>query len=202
MLPSLEMIQHCAPQVAPSTIAAIIQVESRGNPFALGINGTLKRLPRPSNIAETARQARYYISMGVSVDLGLMQINSHNLPRLGYTIEQVLEPCNNLNAGSQILAENYSKAAKRYGSGQTALKVALSAYNTGNDSLGFKNGYVAKYYPKYRIRVRLTTNPPQILANGKVKQQTKPISSPKESKKEPENPFTADSTVYQLSHEP
>lgn len=33
MLPSLELMHHCAPTVAPETIAAIIRVESGGNPY-------------------------------------------------------------------------------------------------------------------------------------------------------------------------
>lgn len=153
MMPSLDMMQTCAPNVAPQTIAAIIQVESGGNPYALGVNGKVKRLPRPTNAQEAARQARYYMSLGVSVDLGLMQINSRNLPGLGYTVEQVLDPCNNLKAGSRILSRGYAGAIKRYGTGQDALKAALSAYNTGNYEQGFKNGYVAKYYRGNGVQV-------------------------------------------------
>lgn len=183
MMPALEMMHHCAPNVAPETIAAIIQIESGGNAWALGVNGPVKRLARPTNIAEAARQAHYYMGLGYSVDLGLMQINSHNLPGLGLTVEQVLDPCNNLRAGSQILRRGYVGALKRFGTGQAALRAALSAYNTGNYEQGFRNGYVAKYYPAKPWVVQY--------------QVTVPKPSPDPLPESP-NIYTADSTVYQL----
>ena len=197
MMPPLDMMQQCAPSVAPPTIAAIIQVESGGNPFALGINGPVKRLPRPTNAKEAARQARYYLSLGYSVDLGLMQINSNNLPGLGYTIEQVLDPCNNLKAGSRILARGYAGAAKRYGHGQTALKAALSAYNTGNYEQGFKNGYVAKYYGKPGEQVKMKVTWPRQTWIAQAKPSANRSSLPVDPLQGPLDPYTADTTVYQ-----
>jgi type IV secretion system protein VirB1 len=161
MMPSLDMMQQCAPNVAPQTIAAIIQVESGGNAFALGVNGPIKNRPHPRNPAEAAMLAKHYIAQGYSVDLGLMQINSGNLRGLGYTVEQVLEPCNNLRAGSHILGRGYAGATKHYGQGQDALRAALSAYNTGNYEHGFKNGYVAKYYPGKGVTVRVQASSPR-----------------------------------------
>lgn len=182
MMPTLEMMHHCAPQVAPETIAAMIQVESGGNAWALGVNGPVKRLARPRNISEAARLAHYYMGLGYSVDLGLMQINSNNLPGLGFTVEQVLDPCNNLRAGSQILSRGYAGAVKCFGPGQAALKAALSAYNTGNYERGFFNGYVAKYYPQQGIQVVVTA------------------FSPATTPTQPQKPdiYHADSTVYSL----
>ncbi len=163
MMPSLDMMQTCAPNVAPQTIAAIIQVESGGNTFALGVNGPIRNRSRPRNAAEAALLARHYIAQGYSVDLGLMQINSTNLRGLGYTVEQILDPCNNLRAGSRILSRGYAGATKRYGQGQDALRAALSAYNTGNYERGFKNGYVAKYYRGKGVQVMVHSVSPQPL---------------------------------------
>jgi type IV secretion system protein VirB1 len=198
MMPPLDLIHQCAPSVAPPTIAAIIQVESGGNPFALGINGSVKRLPRPTNAHEAAGQARYYLSLGYSVDLGLMQINSNNLPGLGYTIEQVLDPCNNLKAGSRILTRGYAGAAKRYGHGQTALKAALSAYNTGNYEQGFKNGYVAKYYGKPGVQVTVRATLPRRTWIAQAKPNSNRSSLHVDPLQGPPDPYTADTTVYQL----
>jgi type IV secretion system protein VirB1 len=185
MLPSLEFMQQCAPNVAPQTIAAIIQVESGGNAFALGVNGPVRNRPHPQSFQESAVLARYYISLGYSVDLGLMQINSSNLRGLEYSIEQILEPCNNLRAGSHILSRGYAGAIKRYGQGQDALRAALSAYNTGNYERGFRNGYVAKYYRNNGVRLIVRANPP---AFDRRKTIAAPIN----------NIFNANSTIYSL----
>lgn len=191
MIPSPDMMQTCAPNVSPVTIAAIIRVESGGNPFALGVNGPIRRLSKPRSAADAARQARYYIGLGYSVDLGLMQINSRNLLSLGETVESILDPCRNLRAGSAILRRSYAGAARRYGEGQNALKAALSTYNTGNDKQGFRNGYVAKYYLRPNIRLVVhVTNPPKDFNGAK----NLPL------KRKPDI-YSADSTIYSLLEE-
>jgi type IV secretion system protein VirB1 len=184
VLPSLDMMHQCAPNVAPATTSAIIQIESGGNPFALGVNGPISKRPHPRSAAEAAQLARFYIAQGYSVDLGLMQINSRNLRGLGYTVEQILDPCNNLRAGSWIISRGYAGAARRFGEGQDALRAALSAYNTGNYEQGFKNGYVAKYYPGKGLRITVRSIPAVLLsetAHSPVK-----------------DVFNADSTVYSI----
>jgi type IV secretion system protein VirB1 len=198
MMPSFELMQTCAPNVAPQTLAAIIQVESGGNQFALGVNGPVKRLPRPTNAQEAARQARYYLNLGYSVDLGLMQINSNNLRGLGYTLEAILDPCNNLRAGSRILSRGYAGAVKRYGEGQDALMAALSAYNTGNYEKGFKNGYVAKYYRSKGIQVLVRSQPPALRTN---KPPTSKPTLPVDPLADTSTTYFADTTVYKRSNE-
>jgi type IV secretion system protein VirB1 len=134
----------CAVNVAPVTVAAIVEVESDGNPIALNING-LRRAVHPRTLMEAAALARRYIAEGYSVDLGLMQINSRNLAVLGYTIEDALDPCRNVAAGGKIIQADYAAAAERFGEGQRALLAAFSAYNTGSFERGFENGYVSRY---------------------------------------------------------
>lgn len=161
MLPSIDFIHDCAPTVAPETVQAIVRVESGGNPYALGVNGPIRLKSQPQSAPEAIRMARYYINRGYSVDLGLMQVNSGNLKGLGLTLNQLFDPCTNLKAGSRILSRGYAGAAKRYGPGQTALKAALSVYNTGNYEKGFQNGYVAKYYPGNGVTVSVTAKAPE-----------------------------------------
>jgi type IV secretion system protein VirB1 len=133
---------RCAPNVAPQTVAAIIQTESQGNPLALNVNGP--RQPGPqSTVAAAASTAREYIAAGYSVDLGLGQINSRNMHKLGLTWDTVFDPCTNIAALGQILTQNFkSVASGRHP--QIALRLALSVYNTGSTLRGFHNGYVAK----------------------------------------------------------
>ena len=136
------LAQACAPSVHPKTMAAIVMTESGGNQLAINVNGT--RNPRPAaNLATAVQTARSYIAAGYSVDLGLAQINSRNLARLGLTVEQMFVPCANLAASARILSMNY-RAAGRTGDAQQALRVAFSMYNTGDPARGFGNGYVAR----------------------------------------------------------
>lgn len=138
----LALASQCAPNVAPQTVAAIVQTESHGRPFALNVNGG-SQPPAQINAASAAATAQRYIAAGYSVDLGLGQINSRNMRWLGLTWETVFDPCTNIAALGKVLTQNYS-ASIAGRDPQTALRVALSLYNTGSSSRGFRNGYVAK----------------------------------------------------------
>lgn len=145
---SLALILACAPpEVAPQTILAVIQVESAGNPLAMGINlpGQLSRSFRPTDTVMAKRVANAVLARGGSVDLGLMQVNNRNLKALGYQIEEMFDPCINIRAGALILQEAYGRALQIMPPGQLALRAALSAYNTGDLERGFGNGYVERY---------------------------------------------------------
>jgi type IV secretion system protein VirB1 len=134
----------CAPNVAPATLNAIIQVESGGNPLALHVNGTDQQPPPARDPAEAARMAERYVGMGYSVDVGLMQVNTRNLAATGHSIQQALDPCTNILHGSTILSADYARASRTRGDDPYALLAALSAYNTGDFHRGFDNGYVAQ----------------------------------------------------------
>ncbi|MCB8878112.1 transglycosylase SLT domain-containing protein [Acidisoma silvae] len=86
------------------------------------------------------------MARGYSVDLGLMQVNSRNLPSLGVTVGQMFDPCTNIQVGAAILVADFLSASANRSNPQEALKAALSVYNTGDFERGFANGYVAKYY--------------------------------------------------------
>ena len=138
----LTLASQCAPSVAPETALAIIQTESSGEPFALNVNGGRQPAPQ-STAADAAATARRYVAAGYSVDLGLGQINSRNMRWLGLTWENVFDPCTNVAALARVLTSNYN-AVNAGRDPQTALRVALSMYNTGSQTRGFLNGYVAK----------------------------------------------------------
>lgn len=177
----------CAMNVSPVTLEAIVRVESGGNPVALNVNRLSGPQPRASSAAEAARLARGYIEQGYSVDLGLAQINSRNLPRLGLTVEQVLDPCTNIAAGGRILTANYADAVRRWGEGQDALRATLSAYNTGNFSAGFRNGYVAKYYGPGGV--------PALAGGVREAAASMEASGRRPAPPSPSNPYTADIAI-------
>jgi type IV secretion system protein VirB1 len=138
----LALASQCAPTVAPETVLAIVQTESSGEQFALNVNGG-RQPARQNNAADAAATAQRYVSAGYSVDLGLGQINSRNMRWLGLTWETVFDPCTNVAALARVLTTNYN-SVKAGRDPQTALRVALSMYNTGSQTRGFRNGYVAK----------------------------------------------------------
>lgn len=137
-----DLAQRCAPTVAPMTMVSIVQVESRGNPLAINVNRAPDPLPANS-LLEAIATAERLIGQGQNLDLGLAQINSKNLAPLGLTVADAFEPCRNLAAAAKLLQTNYLAAA-RLAPEQDALRMAFSAYNTGNHRRGFLNGYVAK----------------------------------------------------------
>lgn len=140
------LAQQCAPTVAIETIVAVVTHESRTNPFAIGINGGARISRQPDNWQEAVETATQLLAMGLSIDLGLAQINSANLGRLGLTVKQVFDPCTNLRAAETVLRGCYDPAARRHGHGQAALQAALSCYNTGDYTHGLSNGYVSSVY--------------------------------------------------------
>ena len=184
MIPAL--LLACAANVAPVTLEAVIRVESRGKPLALHVNGLQVQPSAATNVSEAAGIAESYIRLGFSVDIGLMQINSRNLAALGMTVERALDPCANIRGGAEILTADYAEAARRQGEGQAALRAALSAYNTGDFSRGFRNGYVARYYGPGGVPA---------LAGG-VRDAAVAESSPATPAPTPPNPYTAGTSVF------
>lgn len=148
-----QLIEICAIDTHPKTVMAVIRVESAGNYLAIGVNGNLK-LRKAQSPKDAAQLAQYAMSKGYSVDVGLMQINSNNILRFGLSLEEAFNPCTNIRLGTKILSSNYSNAVDYHGEGQGALKAALSAYNTGSMTKGFRNGYVGKYYKRTNQNVR------------------------------------------------
>lgn len=145
----VQLIAACSVNTHPDTVRAVIDVESRGNPLAINVNSrgnSRLKLRKARDAADAAQLARYAIGLGYNVDMGLMQVNSRNLAKVGLTPETVFDVCNNITAGTMILSGNYSRAIVMHGEGQAALRASLSAYNTGSMTRGFRNGYVARYY--------------------------------------------------------
>lgn len=123
---------------------AIVKVESGGNPLAINVNGSRRLARQPRSKAEALAWSEWLINRGYSIDMGLTQVNSANLAKLSTSIHAMFDPCANLAAGARILTSEYANASRRMGTGQEALRAALSAYNTGNHRAGIANGYVAR----------------------------------------------------------
>lgn len=153
----------CAPGVAVDVLRAVAAKESGFDPLALHDN--TRKITRMAVDAKAgAVLAQSWIAAGDSVDVGLMQINAPNLPRLGLTVAQALDPCLSLAAGAAVLRDAYRQGATQ-AEQQAALLIMLSRYNTGRSLAGLVNGYVGDVVvgasPPRRVQTATVPSIPQ-----------------------------------------
>src|SRR5664280_1757031 len=163
MLDLLALAQECAPTVAPQTMAAIVNVESGKNPYAIGVvGGRLER--QPTNHQEAVATAKALAENGWNFSVGVAQVNRYNLPKYAISLEQAFDACTNIRVSSKILEDCYVRAAKTTPDTQAALQAAFSCYYSGNFTRGFKPDVAGK--PSYVEKV---------LANADVATQAIPV---------------------------
>ena len=133
-----------AQTVAPETVAAFAQAESRLNPFAI-FDNTERRSYAPGSAKEAAVLARTLLDSGHSIDAGLMQINSANFARTGLDAETAFDPARSVRAGAQILVDAYQWCRERQPAAEP-VRCMASVYNTGRPTAGERNGYVGKVF--------------------------------------------------------
>lgn len=138
-----QLAASCGPSVHVDTLAALARTESAFNTAAINDNTDRRRyLPRSRDDA-IALATDLITVKHHSVDLGLMQVNSANLPGLGMTIADAFDACKNIGGAARVLTAAYRPPAIGQDT-QPALLQAISRYNTGHPARGFANGYVAK----------------------------------------------------------
>jgi type IV secretion system protein VirB1 len=142
------LIGHCTTSVGPITILAIVEHESSAHPYAIGDN-TAHRAYYPRRYDEAVHLATDLVERDHDIDLGYMQVNIQTVRTVGLDVSRALDPCTNLELGSDVLRADYARAERRWGPGQAALARALSAYNSG--------GYEGAQYARavYRSAARL-----------------------------------------------
>jgi type IV secretion system protein VirB1 len=156
---------RCAAGAPADTLLAIARTESALNVNAISINrpnaaarragysdGQLVLTKQPKDRREAMYWLHWFLLRRYTVSIGLMQVNSEMAPQFHVKPDQLLEPCTNLRIGAAILISVYTHLAREIGEGFSALDAALSFYNTGNPTAGFRNGYVAKVYAAAPIR--------------------------------------------------
>ena len=174
MLDFAALALECAP-ATPATMAAIVRVESGGNPYAIGVVGG--RLARqPQNQSEAIATAKMLQASGWNFSMGLAQINRDNLPRYKLTFEDVFTPCTNLAAGARILSDCHNRArAQQHPNPGTA---ALSCYYSGNFRRGFQVEPQGSSYVG-RVLAQLDgTEAIPVIPSPAPSQKSKPSSTP------------------------
>jgi type IV secretion system protein VirB1 len=137
-------LMNCSSLAVPDDVMQhVVHIESSYNPYAIGVvGGKLARQPR--NLAEALATVRMLEGRGFNFSVGLAQINRYNLARYGLdSYERAFEACPNLQAGSRILAECYSRSGGSWGK-------SFSCYYSGNFTTGYRHGYVQKVYASMR----------------------------------------------------
>jgi len=138
-----ELIHQCLPSSHWHIMSSIVKIESNNQYYAIGVNVKPHKSYFPKTKKEAKKIIKLLIKQNKSFDIGLTSINSTHFKknnifgRQGLTHYDALEPCLNLKMGATIFSENY-RHYKDIGK-------ALSAYNTGNASRGFENGYIDRY---------------------------------------------------------
>jgi type IV secretion system protein VirB1 len=154
-----DLARRCGSSVDPFTLAAVAKTESNFRTLVVSDNSS-RRAREFDSLDQAVALADNLVARGHSIDLGLMQINSANLRRLGYTSRDALDPCKSISGGALILSRNYA-SIRNVGDPQVALRHALSQYNTGNIHAGYRNGYVRRVEQAARLLLlTITASPP------------------------------------------
>lgn len=145
MLELAAYLATCAPEIGSLTGQTIVQIESRGYPWAIRDNTANREVvPRPASYEEAVQVAEQLIAQGHNLDLGWAGINTGNLRRLGLSVGQVFMPCTNLASMQTIMKRFYWLSVSKYGNqGQQTFFQALSGYGSGSLWKGQK--YVARF---------------------------------------------------------
>lgn len=131
MIPVAQLARQCAPFVAPSTMSAIVQVESGGQALVI-LDNTTGRDYRPSSVAQGVATIDRLLAEGhKQLDVGIAQVDTENFASYGLTPATALNACTNIRVGARILEAAYRQSAATYGPGQVALFHAFEAYNSG-----------------------------------------------------------------------
>ena len=171
-----QLAEQCGSTVHPDTLQAVARVESKFNPYVIGVvGGALKK--QPETLSEAIATANKLHREGRNFSMGLMQINKKNLAHFGLNYETVFHPCKNVATGAAILQECFKRAG---GATQVHLQKAFSCYYSGNFGTGFKADF--KGQPPYVVKIlnaARENNQHQLLAyNVPAVNPAAPLASP------------------------
>lgn len=145
MLPGIEMAACSDMAVPMSVMQHVVNVESSSNPYAIGVVGG-RLVRQPKTMGEALATVKMLEEKGYNFSIGLAQVNRYNLAKYGLgSYEKAFHQCSNLQAGSKILAECYSRSGNDWGK-------SFSCYYSGNFVTGYRHGYVQKIYASIQGR--------------------------------------------------
>src|SRR5439155_1461521 len=137
------LAQSCAANVPVSTLEAIARTESALYPYALSINrphqlarrqgwnrATITLERQPTSLEEAVAWTKWLLGQGITVSIGLLQVNSEHAAHLHLTAEQLFDPCTNLRSGAALLSATYTTTAriKQLFSGEMQMRSVLAVH--------------------------------------------------------------------------
>lgn len=129
----LDLAQTCAPIVAAETLAGVVSLESRFEPFAIRINSGVPLSEQPATKTEAIAMATSLAAERQDIQLGLGGIGMGELRRLKLTISDAFDPCLNLQATATLLDGYYRLAMKAGADPDHAELVMLQSYYGRDD---------------------------------------------------------------------
>lgn len=92
-------------------MAAVVQVESGGDPFAMTMTQRDDRTT-PAIARLRKRSPTNLLVRGILWTPALLKSDSMNVVKLGVSVNTIVDPCINVHAGSAILASDYGAALR------------------------------------------------------------------------------------------
>lgn len=148
------LMTMCAPLVHPTTLRALIEVESAGNPYAVSVNYPqslrnagvdLPQFSQPHSAREALELIERLAAQGLSTSVGLAQINVQRLTVRSELIAELFDPCVNLAVAQRILLDCDSEQSRgRELTAPLRLRRTLLCYNAGNAGSDIQSPYTSK----------------------------------------------------------
>ncbi|RUM10673.1 type IV secretion system protein VirB1 [Rhizobium phaseoli] len=132
-----DIAQTCAPMVKVETLAGIVSLESRFQPFAVRINSGPPLPAQPASKAEAIEVATSLIADRQDIQIGLGGIGIEQLQKLKLSVADAFDPCLNLKATATLL-DGYLRVAVRAGDDPALAETVMlqSYYGRDDPSLG------------------------------------------------------------------
>ena len=107
----IDLAQACAPVVQVETLAAVVSLESRFQPYHIRLRNGDPLPTQPVSKAEAIELATSLIAEHQEIQLGLGGITTAELQKLSLSVSDAFDPCLNLKATGSLLNGYYRLAA-------------------------------------------------------------------------------------------
>ncbi|MBP2449209.1 lytic transglycosylase domain-containing protein [Rhizobium leguminosarum] len=170
-----DIAQTCAPMVQVETLAGIVSLESRFQPFAIRINSGPPLATQPASKAEAIEVATSLIADRQDIQIGLGGIGLEQLQKLKLSVADAFDPCLNLKATASLL-DGYYRVALRAGDDPAQAEMAMlqSYYGRDDPSLGA----MVKYDEQVRQEMKRLSPTLASLTVGEADDQAGPGGQP------------------------